>query len=330
MAEYEYEKYVATLDDVNIVLATYGVAIIPNILNEQECEAMNNGIWNTLEHLTSDWEKPIHRNEPTSWNEMFKLYPKHSMLLQNFGIGHAQHIWDVRQNPKVVEVFSKIWKCEKNDLLTSYDATSFHLPHEITKKGVYRGRDWFHCDQSYLDNKLKCVQGWVTGYDVNEGDATLTILEGSHDFHKECKERFNISIKDDWYKLNELEQDYYIQEKKCLVKRIQCPKGSIVLWDSRTIHCGTEPLKSRKMPNFRNVVYVCYEPRKNCTNKMLLKKQKALNELRMTSHWPCKVKLFPINPRTYGGPVYAVKKLEKPILTDLGLKLAGFTTTEEV
>ena len=32
MAEYEFEKYIATVDDVKIILDTYGVAIIPNVL----------------------------------------------------------------------------------------------------------------------------------------------------------------------------------------------------------------------------------------------------------------------------------------------------------
>lgn len=66
MSEYEFEKYIANLDDVKIILDTYGVAIIPNVLNEEECEEMNNGIWSTLEHLTADWEKPMNRNNRES------------------------------------------------------------------------------------------------------------------------------------------------------------------------------------------------------------------------------------------------------------------------
>lgn len=69
---------------------------------------------------------------------------------------------------------------------------------------------------------------------------------------------------------------------------------------------------------------MCYEPRSHCTEKNLIKKQKAFENMRMTTHWPCKVKLFPVNPRTYGGPIYDVKKLPIPILSDLGKKLAGF------
>ena len=324
MTEYEYEKYIATKDDVKIILDTYGVAIIPNILNEEECQKMNDGMWNTLETLTELWETPIKKDNPESWREMKYLYPKHSMLIQNWSIGHAQYLWNIRQNPKIVEIFAKIWKCEKEDLLVSYDAVSYHMPPETTNLGWYRGNDWFHCDQSYLDSKFKCVQGWVTGYDVNEGDASLSILEESNDYHKEFQEKFGIEEKDDWYKLNENETEFYIKEKNCLPKRIKCPKGSLVLWDSRTIHCGSEALKTREKPNFRNVAYVCYEPRKNSTEKMLEKKRDAFNNKRMTSHWPCKVKLFPKSPRTYGGPVYEVKEMPTPVLSELGRKLAGF------
>lgn len=324
MAEYEFEKYVANIDDVKIILDTYGVAIIPNVLNETECTALNNGIWDALEEITSIWEKPITRDNPDSWREMKNLYPKHSMLIQNWSIGHAQHIWDIRQNLNIVRIFAKLWNCKEEDLLVSFDGTSFHLPPETTKLGWYRGNDWFHCDQSYLDSKFKCVQGWVTGYDINEGDATLAFLETSNDYHKDFQNKFNTNVKDDWYKLNPDEQKFYIEEKKCIPKRIKCPKGSLVLWDSRTVHCGSEALKTRKTPNFRNVVYLCYEPRSHCNEKNLLKKRKAFEEMRMTSHWPCKVKLFPKNPRTYGGPIYDVKQLNKPTLNEIGKKLAGF------
>ena len=324
MFEYEFEKYIADVNTVKKVLDTYGVAIIPNVLNEDECANMNNGMWDTLEHLTSKFDKPINRNDETTWRELTKLYPKHSMLIQNWSIGHAQYLWDLRQNPKIAEIYAKLWNCDKNNLLVSFDAASYHMPPEKTKLGWYRGKDWFHSDQSYLDSSFKCIQSWVTGYDINEGDATLSILESSNDYHKEFQERFKTNVKDDWYKLNENELKFYIDEKNCLHKRIKCPKGSLVLWDSRTIHCGSEAIKTREVPNLRNVAYVCYEPRTRCDEKMLKKKREAFNNMRMTSHWPCKVKLFPKMPRTYGGPIYDINELPKPILSELGMRLAGF------
>jgi len=58
---------------------------------------------------------------------------------------------------------------------------------------------------------------------------------------------------------------------------------------------------------------------------MIKKKQKAFNEIRTTSHWPAKVKLFPKNPRTYGKELPKVSKINIPNLTELGKSLAGFS-----
>ena len=65
-------------------------------------------------------------------------------------------------------------------------------------------------------------------------------------------------------------------------------------------------------------------PRRLSTEANLKKKRKAMEELRMTSHWPHKPKLFPVNPRTYGGELPNVTNIERPILSDIGRRLAGF------
>jgi hypothetical protein len=60
------------------------------------------------------------------------------------------------------------------------------------------------------------------------------------------------------------------------------------------------------------------------TKKNLEKKIKAFEEMRMTTHWPCKIKLFPKTPRTFGRELPEFKTISKPILTDIGSRLAGF------
>jgi len=42
------------------------------------------------------------------------------------------------------------------------------------------------------------------------------------------------------------------------------------------------------------------------------------------SHNPCSGRLFGKNPQTYGKPIEPITQIERPILTDLGKKLAGF------
>jgi hypothetical protein len=81
-------------------------------------------------------------------------------------------------------------------------------------------------------------------------------MESSNNFHKAFREHFNIEKKDDWYQLNEKELQFY-KDKGCEIKRISCPAGSMVMWDSRTSHCGVESIKGRSQSNFRNVSYIC-------------------------------------------------------------------------
>lgn len=323
MEKYSYTKYATTPEHVLKKLKKYGVAIIPNILTKNECQNMENGMWNTLENISKDWDEPIKKNNKSTWRNIRHLYPKHGMLIQNFDVGHSQFIWDLRMNEKIVNIFQKIWKCDKTDLLTSFDAMSFHLPSEVTNIGWHRN-DWYHSDQSFTRNDFECIQSWVTGFDVNKGDATLGFLEKSHKYHKKFADKFDIKEKSDWYKLTENETNYFYK-KGCVEKKIYCPKGSLVLWDSRTIHCGVGPIKDRDDSNFRCVVYLCYTPKKLANKKIIDKRIKAFEEHRMTSHWPHKPKLFAKKPRTYGKELKVMGKIKKPTLTKLGKSLVGYS-----
>ena len=44
-SSYEYEKYVTNSDNVLDTLNKYGVAIIPDILNQLECDTIKQGMW---------------------------------------------------------------------------------------------------------------------------------------------------------------------------------------------------------------------------------------------------------------------------------------------
>lgn len=324
---HEYEKYKATKNTLQSVLDQYGVAIIPNVIDEKECEEMKKGMWNYLEHITQNADKKILENDKNTWKNISSLFTKHSMLIQQWGVGHAQYAWDLRQKEKIVNIFAKLWNCEKEDLLVSFDGLSFHMPPEITGEGWYKNNGWLHTDISYTRSDEKSIQSWITANDVNNGDATLTVLESSHLYHKEFGEHFGITDKSDWYvidknKDNDEEMKFY-KDKGCVQKYIKCPKGSMVFWKSQTIHSGIEAIKTREKENIRCVSYLCYVPRNMATERDLRKKIKAFETLRTTSHYPHKIKMFPKIPRTYGSPVPNITDVPKPILTDLGKKLAG-------
>ena len=118
---YEYEKYITDNNNILETLNKYGVAIIPNILNQQECDTIKKGMWDYLENITANLSVPIKKNKPSSWASYKQLYPKHSMLLKHWSIGHAQFIWNLRTNYKIIEPFEKIWNVSKEELLVSFD-----------------------------------------------------------------------------------------------------------------------------------------------------------------------------------------------------------------
>ena len=146
----QYKEYNTTLDNLNAFLDENGVAVIPNVLSEAECITLRNEIWSELKHVT---QNRFDVNNQNTWREFFKFYPLHSMLLQHFSLGHMKPVWNIRQNPKVCEVFEKIWNVNKNDLLVSFDGLSVHLPPEKTNKGWFIGNEWYHTDQSFEKKK---------------------------------------------------------------------------------------------------------------------------------------------------------------------------------
>jgi len=318
-----YQNYDVNINECMSKLTQTGVAVIPNILFKQECDDLINQTWDLLYNLTRQLDKPIMKTDELSYRTIYELYPLHSMLIQHFGVGHSQFVWNVRQNPKVVDVFSKLWKVKSEKLLVSFDGLSVHMPPETTKRGWYKQNEWLHTDQSFRKTGLHCIQGMISLYDVNEEDATLQILEKSNIYHEEFGNTISEKSVKDWYKLSSPEVNWYTQ-KGCQVKRVICSAGSMILWDSRTMHQGVEPIQTRKYPNFRTVVYVCMTPRNLASTYQIKKKQKAFIDKRMTSHWPHHIKLFPKNPHTYGKSVPSIPVLPDPNLTNLGKKLSGF------
>ncbi len=324
---YDAGRFNCTAETAFETLEKWGVAVIPSVLSEKECEKGLEDMWTWLSSLTASWEDPIEPGNKASWRGFRELFPKHSMLLQQWGIGHAQYVWDVRQNPKVVEAFAALHKVKPTELLTSFDGSSIHLPPEVTGLGWFR-KAWMHCDQSFTRNGFECAQGQINLTETRAGDASLAVLEGSNKLHAAFAKEFNITDKSDWFKLDSEagHHDWYAKQG-CVERRITSPAGSLVLWDSRTIHCGTEPVKVRAKPNIRCCVYTCYQPKSLCSKRDLAKRVKAFEDLRTTSHWAARPKLFPTKPRTYGAALPEIsEKVMKttPVLSKLGLSLVGY------
>lgn len=323
--------YVTSLADVKTTLGKYGVAILPSVLPEEDCAGIITTLWDGLEHISSQWVRPLKRDDRESWKTS-NLDALHGMLIQHHSVGHLQAAWDVRQHERIIDIFAALWGTR--DLLTSFDGMSISFPPEVTGKGWARKDSlWLHSDTSfyYAPNTPEksahdCVQSWFTPIEVREGDATLAFLEGSHRYHRRFGVERNIKDKSDWYKLSPEEINTFTGEYGCALKKIACPAGSVVLWDSRTIHCGAQPEKSRLQENFRFCIYVCMLPRELANAKQLAKRIKIFEELRLSRHHPVKITMFPKTPRVWDKDQVREKMTPPPVpqLTSVGRRLVGY------
>ena len=316
----EYQEAYCALDKAYDTIIRDGFCVIPNILDHNEIRNARKGLWSTLEYLTKNLDIPIKEDNVNTWSTYYQMDSNRNLIIQNWKIGHSQFVWDIRQNPKVVNVFSNLWKVKAEDLLTSFDAISFHIPPEYTGKGFYQGDDWWHTDQSPNNNKFSCVQGMILLYDVNDGDATIRLKKGSNHLHETIFKNNKVRHNKNWYQYNKTDLEFL---SNCESIRVSAKSGDIILWDSRTAHYGINPLAERKNPNVRANVYVCMMPRNLISNQNLLKKQYGFKNMEMTTHWPHQIKFFHKYTKKYD-IIPNINDIPKPKLTYLGYKLAGF------
>ncbi len=297
-------------------LADDGYCVVPDILLEKECDETITGLWDWLKGLDTG----IRRNKPETWKNSNWPFTQRGCI-QHLQVGHIQPVWNIRQHPNVVKVFKKIHNTD--ELLVSFDGINIMRPPELMGNRKPLKKAWLHTDQS-PNNKSFCIQGLVNLEKSGNKDGSLLVIKGSHKYHKKFFKHKEISdLKIDWYKLSNNDIKWFTDKKLEIIK-VNAPKGSMILWDSKTIHCNAYSENNRKNHRFRYAIYVCMLPIENVPKKIIDQKKKAFNELRTTSHWANKCKLFPKVPRTYGAthPNYKLSS-KMPTLTDVGKRLAG-------
>jgi hypothetical protein len=308
---------------VKSILDECGIVIIPNVLNKSECDEMFNGTWNFFEYITSEWDIPIDRNNKSTWSGLLDLKPNGNMMYQKWNIAHSQHLWNIRTNIKVVNIFAEFWNVKPEELLVSFDGMSFLPPPEETGFGWSDDNYWFHLDQTITKPYFDGIQSWVTACDVDDGDATLLFYEGSHKLIDNFVKQFGTRTKSDWFLLKKEEEQFF--KSKCEVKSIKCPAGSLVIWDSRTVHCAMGPIKTRPNKNFRCISYLSYVPKSLCDKETIGKKISGFYNLYTSNHYANRSTFFPTMPNEYDGYYIdeLINPINPPILNSLGKSLVG-------
>jgi len=275
-----------SLENLNSTLDEFGVAVVPDIISAEECNQFKKEIF---KHLSQQHEI----NTCEEYYAQFK--PMNGGLIHYYGITLIQPVLDLKTDQRVIEPFKRIWNNE-TELTTSFDGMFIGPPPpppiNTESKYIFNLNQLsFHTDQASNKSTKCCVQAFINLEATEHGDGCLSVLTHSHKYHAEFFQHFNLDTNGkDWFRLKKIHIDWFVNEKGCEFKMICAPKGSMVFWDSRTMHMGT--LRRQMDTRWRFLVYVCYTPACLQTDEDKHLKQIAYIQNRLTAHWPYGVRLF--------------------------------------
>lgn len=337
-------------------LEEQGYCVIPQLFSEAETELLYQRVWH--EYIEKAWPD-CKMDDRTNWKEVFPIHNLYGIFAG--AAGQTQVMWDLRQDPRIVDVFAHVWNT--NELIVSMDGMSVMCPPEI-REGYFD--PWPHVDQAIMRNPARIthnnnppigfvsesalktkpftIQGQFLLEDSLEGDGGFYCIPKSHLVFEQFAPRLE-QLGDDLAASNlskdekrKARTDYFNEffdnrtddtgNPYCM-KHISAPRGSLILWDSRTVHWNQHPAKDRicgENPRVRMVGYLCYVPKSRLTEESGAIRKEAFTRGISTGHNPGYPQLKPSDI----WPGYEMYKEDagyvqpKITLTPLGESLLGF------
>lgn len=293
-------------------LEELGYCVIPRVLSTSEAEQLYQRVWH--EFIERAWPN-CRLDDRSNWKESFPIHNTYGIFAGP--AGQTQVMWDLRQDPRIVDVFAQIWNT--NDLIVSMDGMSLMCPTEIRENTF---ASWPHVDQlilrrqndgpspnnppiefvseSLLKTQPYTIQGQFLFEDSFEGDGGFYCVPKSHlrfpEFAPELEKINTLEIPPNarWKAQNEYLKDFFTREtdesgNPYSMKQITAPRGSLILWDSRTVHWNQSASKSRPYranPKVRMVGYLCYVPKARLTDNARAIRKEAFEKGVSTNHNP--------------------------------------------
>ena len=185
------------LENLNQTLETYGVAVLPNVFTEEECERVKNGVYSYLAK-----NHDVHEAD-----DYVKVNPMEGGIINCYGIALIKDVLNMKTDERVENIFKRIWNNE--EVTMSLDAINIMPPKKLFQKSKIISPAGFHTDQSSYKREKCCVQSFINLEHTESGDACLSVLKSSHKFHTNFFDENRISEPSDWYVLSSDDYKWY-------------------------------------------------------------------------------------------------------------------------
>lgn len=268
----------------------YGFVVVENILSKDEMKEAENLVYedllNTLDEsvkVDADLKKVIDSVKSGS-----KHWPKSSLpgivgkgFLSTHGMPQGKFAWKLRTNQKVKEIYQFLHG--DDDLVVGTDVAFLNTD----SRTLYDTDLWPHADQN-IDLKTgseNSYQGilYVWGAGSDDSSATVVWPKSWKNEYKELQKSIPASFGEGHGLYIDKIPDATIRKRLMdgFIKnavRVTAKPGSIVIFNSRTIHQGFPS-------GYRLAQPICWEPRKDRDEDALLRKLQAVHMGIATTHW---------------------------------------------
>eukprot|EP01035_Chromulina_nebulosa_P029065 gene29065-38481_t len=295
--------------DSNQLLETldkFGVAIVTNLCTKEEIVSMEKTLGKELFSLLKEENSPDLAHTPsilsliTSFSnfnlsdrheEIVRQWPSASLLgapfVVDYGLPQGKFAWSVRMLPQIRKVYEKLYPSE--ELVTGMDVLFFKpslsRPSQSSEFSAHADQN-IHAPNGIGDWKVyqSVLYLWPA---LTEDDATTVVWPGSHklaypelvnDSNSEMCGKLGYHYTEVRAMRNKSSAENLERRFLAEARRMRMPAGSLLVWNSKTLHQGWRSGPRLAMP-------VCWEPRHRRTGVAFLRKIRLILQGLPTTHW---------------------------------------------
>lgn len=261
----------APADQMRSTLSEHGVCLVTGVLDEKECHRFES-LWSAdlaallgsskteaNKSAALQFRKEGVRTWPDKWSS---ILGKKGMASQR-GLPHGEFAWESRLHSGVRKTFADVFETSTDSLAVGLDCVFWS---GADAPAADSNVEWLHCDQNHRTGLTwPCVQGVLYVWSSEGEKASTTVVwPGSHQgVYDEIMQdgtaiKHGRSMSGQSVKLSQLSSSHLRQKlmdaAMASCRRVPCPAGSLLLWDSRTIHQGWRGGPRLAQP-------ICWEPR---------------------------------------------------------------------
>jgi hypothetical protein len=238
-------------DQLHQVLDEFGVCVVTGILDPQQCKHMESMWQEDLLTLVNSMGtgpetqariKSIAQDGVRQWPSCWNAFLGSKGVASQRGMPHGNFAWTARLNERVRQVYATMLDVDPENMSTGLDCPFWSA---ADSEPAVCNRQWLHVDQNLHRGRTgQCLQGVLYVWPADSQTSCTVVWPSSH------KDVYQRIMRDAASKLakhgghtqqiNGLQdvaaRDELLQQGALQAKRMPCPAGSLLLWDSRTVH----------------------------------------------------------------------------------------------